>query len=189
MRPRRSSSAAPGAAACPSACAAAARRRARSAWAPCTGASAPAQWARSCLGVEPLAGRARRRSRSPPRPTAGSARPSTAASSTPRVGLEHGLDLRRRDVLAAADDRVGLAPADAQAPALVELAEVAGVQPAVGRERTRRDGRAGARRISPSAAIRTPGAEQRRPGACAARPARCAATGVVVTCEQLSVRP
>ena len=59
------------------------------------------------------------------------------------VGLEHRLDLRGRDVLAAADDRVGLAPGHPQPALVVEHAEVAGVQPAVAGERAGRDGRPG----------------------------------------------
>ena len=45
-----------------------------------------------------------------------------------RVGEQGGLDLARHHVLAAGDDRVDLAAQHAQAPALVELAEVARVQ-------------------------------------------------------------
>ncbi len=104
-----------------------------------------------------------------------------------RMRLEHGLDLGGRDVLAAADDRVGLAPGHAQAPALVELAEIARVQPAVGCERRRRDASARRRRISPSGAIRTRVQNSGGPALAGASP--IAATGVVVACEQLSVSP
>ncbi len=80
-----------------------------------------------------------------------------------RVRLEHRLDLDRRDVLAAADDRVGLAPRHVQAPALVELAEVAGVQPAIGGERRGCDGRPRQQDLSVAGDLHA-GAEQRRAG-------------------------
>ncbi len=87
----------------------------------------------------------------------------------PRMRLEHGLDLGGRDVLAAADDRVGLASAHPQAAALVELAEVAGMQPAVGCERSRCHCRPGHEDLAVFSDPQT-GAEQRRAGArgCAA---------------------
>jgi hypothetical protein len=53
------------------------------------------------------------------------------------------LDVRRRDVLAAGgDDEVLLAARDRQVAVGVELAEVAGVQPAAGAERLARGARA-----------------------------------------------
>ena len=54
------------------------------------------------------------------------------------VVAEDGLDLRRRDVLAAADDPVGATVSDRQAAVGVEAPEVAGPQPAVVGERRRR---------------------------------------------------
>ena len=57
------------------------------------------------------------------------------------VRFEHRLDLGGRDVLAAGDDRVGLAPGDRQAAVVVERAEVAGVQQL--RSGVRRDRRPG----------------------------------------------
>ena len=103
------------------------------------------------------------------------------------MGLEHGLDLGGRDVLAAADDRVGLAPGDAQPAVLVEAAQIAGVQPAVGGERRRRDGRP-AHQDLPSAAMRTRVQNSGGP-ALAALARRSPRAGVVVTCEQASVSP
>ena len=102
--------------------------------------------------------------------------------------LEHRLDLGRRDVLAAADDRVGLAAAHPQTPLLVERAEVARVQPAVGGARAGGDGRATHEDL-PSAAIATLVQNSGGPALVAGAPARASASGVVVTCEQLSVRP
>src|SRR6202035_296147 len=59
-----------------------------------------------------------------------------------RVSLEHGLHLDRRDVLAAADDRVRLAAGDVQVSVGVEASEVAGVEPAIRRKAAPGDGRA-----------------------------------------------
>ena len=59
-----------------------------------------------------------------------------------RMLEQHGLDLGRGHVLPAGDDRVGLAPDDLEAPAVVERPEVTGVQPAVGAERPGRHDRA-----------------------------------------------
>ena len=56
------------------------------------------------------------------------------------VRLQDRLDLGGRDVLAAGDDRVGLAPDDLQEAVVIEGAEVAGVQPRA-RVRARRSGR------------------------------------------------
>ena len=58
------------------------------------------------------------------------------------MSLEHRLDLSRGDVLAAAYDRVRLAPCDAQATALIEAGEIAGVQPPIRRNGARCNGRA-----------------------------------------------
>ena len=60
-----------------------------------------------------------------------------------RMREQRRLDLGRRDVLAAADDRVGLAAGDREAALRVERAAVAGVQPAVGGGGAGRDGRPG----------------------------------------------
>ena len=55
----------------------------------------------------------------------------TADSSICGWLVEHRLDLAGRDVLAAADDQVLLAAGDEQVAVLVQVADVAGVQPAV----------------------------------------------------------
>ena len=68
-----------------------------------------------------------------------------------RVLEQDRLDLGRRDVLAAGDDRVGLAPETRQAPVAVERAEVAGVQQPAPARPGATVGRA--TRISPSSAI------------------------------------
>src|SRR5262249_19876098 len=47
------------------------------------------------------------------------------------VGEQYRLDLRRVDVLAARDDQVVAAVDDVQVPLMVQVAQVAGVQPAV----------------------------------------------------------
>ena len=124
------------------------------AWAPCT-ARARARSGRaaaSARALRPSRAHDDRRDRLAPA-LVGQAE--TAASSTSGWRLEHGLDLGRRDVLAAADDRVGLAAADAQPPALVERAEVAAC--AASRRRASAPGATvgPAIRISPSSAIRT----------------------------------
>ena len=46
------------------------------------------------------------------------------------MALQDGLDLRRGDVLAAADDRVVRPPVDEQVAVLVQVADVAGREPA-----------------------------------------------------------
>ena len=117
------------------------------------------------------------------------------------MGLEDSLDLGGRDVLAAADDRVGLAPGDAQPAVLVEDAEVAGVQPAIAGERAGRDGRPGdedlpllpgaqrllrVRRRSTITRVQNSGGPALGGWV---EPSSSAATGVVVTCEQASVSP
>ena len=116
-------------------CAAVARRRTTPAWAPC------AQRARGAMGAQRLTVERRPRPRHDDRRD-GLAPALVGAAEHRRLehvgmGLEHRLDLGGRDVLAAADDRVGLAPGHAQPAMLVEHAEVAGVQPAVAGERRR----------------------------------------------------
>ena len=160
-----------GAGACPSRCAAAARRAARPPWGPSTARARSARVRAQLLRRERRARRAGRPSRRPPPPTPASGRPWTAASATAGMRLEHRLDLGRRDVLAAGDDRVGLAAGDREAAVGVERAEVAGAQrrPAAGAPSGRRRGSRRRRR--------------------AARACRTAATPFVVTCEQASVSP
>ncbi len=97
-----------------------------------------------------------------------------------------GLDALRPDVLAAADDQVVAAALDPEVALVVEAAEVAGVQPAVGVSAA--GATVGPRtRISPSS-IADLGAGQRPAGgADAIRAPRPGPS--VQTCEQASVRP
>ena len=162
------SSAAPCAAACPSGSAAAARRRQRD----LLGHLVRGERARA-VGAQLLARRrtaalaARTTSAltASPQLLVGAAR-TTPASSTTRVALQHRLDLRRRDVLAAADDRLRLAAGAPTAGPRVELAEIAGVQPAVVGERRGRDRRPAHQDLlvgrDPHAACRTVAGPRRR---------------------------
>ena len=91
-------------------------------------------------------------------PHSGSGRAVDARLGDRRVGLEDRLDLGRRDVLTAGDDRVRLAAGDGEAAAIVEGAEVAGAK-----RRAAPGATVGpSTRISPSAASVHPRAEQRR---------------------------
>jgi hypothetical protein len=89
-----------------------------------------------------------------------------------RVLLEDGLDLRGGDVLAAGDDRVGLAPDDRQRAVGPPGAEIAGAQLAA---RRRASPVGPLTSTSPSPASRT---RVQKSG-----------TPFVVTCEHASVRP
>ena len=131
--------------------------------------------ARSSLGATAAPVAQARRSPTTASPHSASARPCDGGLGHGRVGLEHRLDLGRRDVLAAGDDRVGLAPGDAQA--------------AVAR-RARRDRRCAATGSGARGATVGPRDEDLAVGA-ASRDAACrtAAGRAVVTCEQASVRP
>ena len=74
--------------------------------------AARAQCARSSSGATLRAVAQHDASPRPPRPTPGPGARCTAASATAGMLEQHRLDLGRRDVLAAADDRVGLAADD-----------------------------------------------------------------------------
>ena len=121
-----------------------------------------------------------------------------------RMRLEDGLDLGRRDVLAAGHDRVGLAPDDVQAPSAFHAprSPVASTGPAP------RGDVGPLTRISPSSARRTPvqnsgaprvvhlraglgqpvGRARPGPSAAAARPTSAGATGAPPTSAQRSAR-
>ena len=169
------------AAACPSACAAARRAKrdrlgdleaARGARRQCARSS-------SAVRVRAVAQARRCATTASPHSRVGRGR-GRAASATAGCAAQHGLDLGRRDVLAAGDDRVGLAAGDVQAPALVEARRGRRCAASRPRRRARPSGRA--TRISPSAAI----ARRRGSGG----PASAASPGrAVVTCEHASVRP
>ena len=134
-----------------------------------------AQWARSSSAARasPSAGTTWAMTASP---HSGSGRPKTAASATAGCSTRIGLDLGRRDVLAAGDDRVGLAAGDDQAPAVGEGAR--GRRYAASRRRLERPGR---RPSGPA-----PGSRRPRP---TAAPRRAAGTPSVAICEQASVIP
>ena len=74
-------------------------------------------------------------------PHSGSGQPRDAGVGHRRMGQQRLLDLERRHVLAAADDQLLEPSLDVQPPLAVEPAEVARVEPAVGRHRVRRDHR------------------------------------------------
>ena len=101
------------------------------------------------------------------------------------VAQQHLLDLGRDDVLAAADDHVVDPVLDVEEAFLVDAAEVAGVQPAVGVGAAGRHGRA----LDEDLAVVDPqvGGQQRPAGGAELAPASAGAS--VVTCEQASVRP
>ena len=93
-------------------------------------------------------------------PQSGSGRPTTPASATAGCALSVALHQRRRHLLAAGHDQVLDAALQVQAPVGVEAAAVAGVEPAVVRQRAARP---------PSARARAP--RRRRPRAAPPRPA------------------
>ena len=76
-------------------------------------------------------------------PSRASGAATTTASATAGIAEQHLLDLQRADVLAAADDDVGLAVGDGQVAVVIDHADVAGVIPAVVVERLRGQGRVG----------------------------------------------
>ena len=103
-----------------------------------------------------------------------------------RVAQQHLLDFGRDDVLAAADDHVVDPVLDVEEAFLVDPAEVAGVQPAVGVGAAGGDGRA----LDEDLAVLDAqvGGQQRPAGGAELAPARRPGARVV-TCEQASVRP
>ena len=111
----------------------AARRRRRSPSAPCSAASSRRQWAMSCSAVELAPGALTTKSRTAS-PVLLVRHADAGAFGDPVAGGDDGLDLVGVDVEARDDHHVLLAVDDLQEPALVEAADVAGAEEAVGGE-------------------------------------------------------